>query len=181
MHLSIFLAVLLAAACLFLFFKIKANRRNVQEAFFRGKQAGYESARKEREEANKISEQIRRDAFLHVGAKVIAISNEWQDFNVGEIIEMSQVGKSDSYIPTIKDILSGEKMCCFGIVIPYTPEILHALNKLNPFERYSLAISSRMYDVNQYIFHKNKKYTDEEVVLTSASVVEEKLKAVGWL
>lgn len=157
------------------------HAEEVENAIKIGRVQGYNQAFEERQEANRVSEQIRRDAFLHKGARVISISNEWQDICVGEISEMSQVGNSDSYVPIVRDVLTGEEMCCFGVVIPYTPEILRAVNKLNPFERYSLAISSRMYDVNQYIFHKNKTYSDEVVELTSSEEVEKKLQAIGWL
>lgn len=178
---EIFMFLVFCLMVIFHFYKRKQHALELDRTFNRGYNQGYSKAIEERLEANRLSEQIRRDAFLHKGSRVIAISNEWQDICVGEISEMSQVGTSDSYIPTIKDVLTGEDMCCFGIVIPYTPEILRAVNKLNPFERYSLAISSRMYDVNQYIFHKNKTYTSEVVELTSAEEVEKKLQAIGWL
>lgn len=113
------------------------------------------------DEAKKIYEatrEYRRETLFSVGNKVIVIPNEWSDPLVGFIEGFLETKNGPSDVPVVKDLLTDKLYNAFGLVIPYSPEILEALLKLDPFERYSLATSQTSASANDYVFGKQKRY-----------------------
>lgn len=87
--------------------------------------------------------------FLHIGAMVICCSNERQELSVGTIVDFQHE------LPIINDVITGQKVMS-GLTIPYSKEMLTALMKLDPFERWSLLVARKVYSADEYIFNKNK-------------------------
>lgn len=134
---------------------------------------GYDKRYAEEKETRAKIEEFRYETLLAKGNKVISLSNEWHEMVVGVIRDYGPHN-----IPVIWDCVSGEEVIYLGIVIPYSEEMLNALAKLNPFERYSIAASHAAFSSESYIFDKKKVYgaEDEAKLLGVAEFEEVKVK-----
>ncbi len=125
----------------------------LQKKYEEGYNAGYSKL----QEIRDIEKSILFETKLAVGSKVICVGNEWQELVVGAV---EGLFKDD--IPLVKDEVSATTVLCMGVILPYDYNMLMALAKLNPFERYSLVIAWKANNADQYIFNKKKSYDDNE-------------------
>lgn len=147
----------------FVFFYFRNKLNTKKELFLKeGHSKGWQECREDQAKMREFLATQRQKNFLHVGSKVIGVPNEWQDFTVGEIHSFLETASGPCLdAPLIQDEISGE-LSGGGITIPYTPEILNALIKLDPFERWSLLVASHALSKDQYIFDKKKVYEGSE-------------------
>lgn len=104
-----------------------------------------------------IENNIRAENFFHEGGQVIVVSNEWSSDN---LVRGHIIGFMNHDIPHVRDMDTQKEYVCFGIVVPYHDELYAALQKLNPFERYSLMIARTANSAGCYIFDKQKLQED---------------------
>lgn len=120
-----------------------------QQAFLSGKQQGIQEQQQQYAQIKATEQDLRMKGFLHIGAMVISCSNEWQELSVGKIVDFQHD------LPIIDDVITGQRIMG-GLTIPYSKEMLHALMKLDPFERWSLLVARKVYSADEYIFNKKK-------------------------
>lgn len=73
-----------------------------------------------------------------VGKKVISISNEWDNPQIGVALRIELITQAQNPVLIIKDYLSNQEVMIMGKTYAYTPQRLQAVLKLNPFELCSL-------------------------------------------
>lgn len=121
------------------------------------KNQGYWDGREESTRIRKIEDDLRKENYLHVGGKIICVSNEWEH---GNLMRAEIVGFGVHDIPMIRNMDTGEEYLCFGATLPYHEELFAGLQKLNPYERYSLLIANHAISADGYIFGKEKRDPD---------------------
>lgn len=80
---------------------------------------------------------------FNVGDMVIAVSNEWENMVVGKVKDFFVHGSGEP-LPIIHDFVREEDFVSMGIIVHYSPEVLKALCKLTPYERYTILSRGRI-------------------------------------
>lgn len=133
--------------------KLPYMKNLIDQARKSGFSEGYAESEKTLQKIRDAESDARKTGFLHIGGTAICVSNEWDENNLihGEIKGFFD---GEQRIPIILDQLSGKEFVCMGITIPYHESMLSALEKLNPFERYSMLNAKNCPSSNGYIFDK---------------------------
>ena len=93
---------------------------------------------------------------FNVGNMVIAVSNEWENMIVGKVKDFFVHGSGEP-LPIIHDLVSKQDFVSMGIIVHYSPEVLKALCKLTPYERYTVLSRGRI----KLVEDKEKRSNDE--------------------
>ena len=96
-----------------------------------------------------------------VGDMVIAVSNEWENMVVGEIKDFFVHGSGEP-LPIINDMVTDQEFVSMGILVHYSSEVLKALCKLTPYERYTVLSRGRIKLINKEKLSNDELLTYEQ-------------------
>jgi hypothetical protein len=98
-----------------------------------------------------------------VGKRVIYTSNEWEDPVIGKVIRVDYITKARCPVLVVADVLSGEeRIILTDQVYEYSPEILDAILKLSPYQRWNMKSFNAPVKFN--------KPTSNKVLLTNGEI-----------
>lgn len=147
LHLTCFILLVIGLVTIIYF-----SKKQSKQMYLHGLIAGRKEIEEKYENIRKIEQETKQKGYLHIGSTVIMLSNEWEELTVGKIVGFEEKFNT----PCIFDEVS-ETNVWGTTILPYDAQMLNALLKLNPFERWNLVSNKSIYRANQYNWQKNKK------------------------
>lgn len=125
---------------MFDFLNYKSDKAKVGRSFS-GKLEDYISSARsqvlaEQEERRKEIAYV--ELSLHIGKPVICISNEIANPKVGIAKEIVTVTQANVPMLLVEDVVTGESVMPFGVIMAYTEQKFDALNAMDPQARVAL-------------------------------------------
>jgi len=156
-------------------FKISTKKKMSEQLDFQYNQGIEKGRLLEREHEQKRKDEYRSLAREEIyNQYIIGVSNEYTNPYIGKVKGFLDI---NSDIPIIDDLVSNQEIAVMGAYKLYTPQLFHALMKLEPEERAALMFN-HYYNGREVAF--NKTLPCVETMLSKTEIIE-RLESNGFV